>query len=64
MDMEKHRQGVSMRECAEKALLSAAPRDFVVVERTVPDQKGPAFFLEVIADRAEATPHAGLRRMT
>ncbi|MBK7424072.1 MAG: hypothetical protein IPJ48_13835 [Propionivibrio sp.] len=64
MDMEKHRQGVSMRECAEKALLSAALRDVAVVERKFPDQAGPAFFLEVIADRAEATPHAGSRRMT
>ena len=64
MDMEKHRQGVSMRECAEKALLSAAPRDFVVVERKVPDQEVPAFFLEVTTDRVEAPPHAGSRRMT
>ena len=59
--MEKYRQGLSMRRCAEKALLSAAPHDFAVVERTVPDQEGPAFFLEVIADRAEArlTPSQG-----
>jgi len=53
-----------MRGCAEKVLLSAALRDFAMVERTVPDQAGPAFFLEVTTDRAEATPHAGLRRMT
>ena len=53
-----------MRRCAEKALLSAAPRDFVVVERKVPDQEVPAFFLEVTTDRVEAPPHAGSRRMT
>ena len=53
-----------MRGYAEKALLSAAQRDVAVVERMVPDEAGPAFFIEVIADRAEATPHAGIRRMT
>ena len=62
--MEKYRQGLSMRRCAEKALLSAAPRDVAIVERNVPDEAGRAFFLEVIADRAEAMPHAGIRRMT
>jgi len=64
IDMKKHRQGVSMRECAEQALLSAALRDVAVVERKFPEQQGPTFFLEVIADRAEASPPAGLRRMT
>jgi len=64
MDMEKYRQGVSMRGCAEQALLSAALRDVEVVERMVPDEAGRAFFLEVIADRAEAPPPAGSRRMT
>lgn len=53
-----------MRECAEQALLSAALRDVAVVERKFPEQQGPTFFLEVIADRAEASPPAGLRRMT
>lgn len=62
--MEKYRQGLSMRRYAEQALLSAALRDVAVVERTVLDQAGPAFFLEVIADRVKAPPHAGLRRMT
>ena len=45
IDMEKHRQGVSMRRCAEKALLSAAPRDVAVVERKVPDEEGSALSL-------------------
>lgn len=53
-----------MRGCAEHALLSAALRDVAMVERNVPDEAGPAFFLEVIADRAEATPHPESRRMT
>jgi hypothetical protein len=64
IDMEKHRQGVSMRGCAEQALLSAALRDVAVVERKFPDQEGPAFFSEVITGRAEAPPHAESRRMT
>jgi len=62
--MKKHRQGLPMRVCAEQALLSAALRDVAVVERKFPDQEVPAFFLEVIADRAEAPPHAKSRRMT
>ena len=61
--MEKYRQGLSMRRCAEKALLSAAPRDVAIVERNVPDEAGPAFFLVVIADRVEAPPHAESGRM-
>jgi hypothetical protein len=64
IDMEKHRQGLSMRRCAEQALLSAAQRDVAVVERKVPDEAGRAFFIEVTTDRVEALPHAGLRRMT
>jgi len=31
IDMNKYRQGVSMRGCAEHALLSAALRDFAMV---------------------------------
>ena len=62
--MEKHRQGLSMRGCGEKVFLSAALRDVAMVERKFPDQAGSAFFLEVIADRAEAPPHAESRRMT